>query len=767
MMLPNHRRRLSAGTTTPSPVATVAAVLVMLHLWTTTVAAPPPMGLPGCPTSCGDVTVPYPFGISANCSFPGFNLTCDRSQDPPRLLLGDGASSFRVTDIFLHNASMRILSGAAVNHTSKWVSEAIGTWAFLDRNGSSWPYALSYHNNKLFAVGCDIQATLLQRNDYTRVVTGCASFCAVDGLSNKAIWGPATDGSDGCHPCTGNGCCKASIPLYYPSYDVHLKKLDPLGHNPVGLWLPNMAFIGEQSRINQVWCQIFRWMYARIRPGAPSPLQHLVPVMLEWAMASAPPAQPGEVADNTSRCLTVGASSACKSRYSYCHNMNTPFRSGYSCQCSEGFDGNPYLSDGCQDINECADPHNHNCYGECINKPGTYECRCPRGFRGNSSMINGCVKTSEGLSIALGVGSGAIVLFIVVSTAFIISKVKERRKKRLRQRFFKQNRGQLLQQLVCQNADIAERMIITLEELEKATNNFDKSRELGGGGHGTIYKGILSSQHVVAIKKSKIVIQREIDEFINEVAILSQVNHRNIVKLHGCCLETEVPLLVYEFISNGTLYNHLHVEGPLSISWKDRMRIAVETTRALTYLHSLVSKPIIHRDVKSPNILLDDNLIVKLSDFGASRYIPIDQDEVQTSVRGTLGYLDPMYSSTGLLTEKSDVYSFGVLLIELLTRKKPDSYRTSQGFGLANHFVSLLSEDNLVQILDPQVYKEGDGEIIDISLLAAICVKFRSDDRPTMRQVEMTLESIQASKEFSSEATEDDDDDDISCDELD
>jgi len=352
---------------------------------------------------------------------------------------------------------------------------------------------------------------------------------------------------------------------------------------------------------------------------------------------------------------------------------------------------------------------------------------------------------SAGLIAIIAISSGFGLLFSILGVANIINKLKQRRAKLRRQKFFKRNHGLLLQQLISSNKDIAERMkIFSSEELEQATNKFDQNRIIGGGGHGTVYKGILSDQRVVAIKKSKIVVQREIDQFINEVVILSQTNHRNVVKLFGCCLETEVPLLVYEFISNRTLSYHLHGQYENPLPWNDRLRIALETARAIAYLHGAASISVFHRDIKCANILLTDTLIAKVSDFGASRSISTDETGILTAIQGTHGYLDPEYYYTSRLTEKSDVYSFGVILAELLTRVKPVfSSHTSEAKGLASHFVTRVKDYRLSDILDPQIVEDGgskDAEVI--ARLAEACLNLKGEERPTMRQVETTLEDV-------------------------
>ncbi|KAF7849152.1 hypothetical protein BT93_L1184 [Corymbia citriodora subsp. variegata] len=319
---------------------------------------------------------------------------------------------------------------------------------------------------------------------------------------------------------------------------------------------------------------------------------------------------------------------------------------------------------------------------------------------------------------------------------------------KLKEQYFKQNGGLLLQQQLDEpDKTTKATKIFSAEELEKATNSYHESRIVGRGGYGTVYKGLLPNDMVVAIKKSKLVDQSQIEQFINEVIVLSQINHHNVVKLLGCCLEIEVPLLVYEFINNGTLFDHIHdPKNSSKLAWKTRLRIASETIGVLSYLHSVASIPIIHRDVKSANILLAANYTVKVSDFGASKLIPLDQTQLFTMVQGTWGYLDPEYLHTSQLTEKSDVYSFGVVLVELLTGKKALSFdRSEEERSLATYFLSSLKNEKFFQIIAEVIANEGiNKQVREVANLAKRCLTIKAEERPTMKEVAIELERLRA-----------------------
>ncbi|CAL5029619.1 unnamed protein product [Urochloa decumbens] len=492
--------------------ATMGAL--MFHLLATALAGP--IALPGCPESCGEIGVPYPFGIGHGCFYEGFNLTCDNNE---KLFLGDGVE---VLNISLPHGTVHVRSKILLSDSPGFN----GSWSGLAATG---PFMVSSRGNWFVAFGCNIVAEIIPYGSAGYGST-CAAKC-VDVQQNST--GPS---------CSAIGSCQTTIGWGVHSYDIQVRQLMN-GRKPSGIRPHKAAFIVDND------------------------------------------------------CFT------------YYFDENYDQR---RCNCSQGYEGNPYIRDGCQDIDECSQPDVYSCHGTCINVPGTYKC---------SSKTS--IRSLPGVITIIAISGGFGLLFSLLGVTKISKKLEQRRSRKLKQKFFKKNHGLLLQQLISSNKDIAERTkIFSLEELEQATNKFDQNRILGGGGH------------------------------------------------------------------------------------------------------------------------------AKVSDFGASGSISIDETGILTAIQGTHGYLDPEYYYTSRLTEKSDVYSFGVILAELLTRLKPVfSSHSSEGTSLASHFASLIRDNRLSDILDPQIVEEGGTEDAKaVARLAEACLNLKGEERPTMRQVETTLEDVQSSK---------------------
>ncbi|CAH9118195.1 unnamed protein product [Cuscuta epithymum] len=291
-------------------------------------------------------------------------------------------------------------------------------------------------------------------------------------------------------------------------------------------------------------------------------------------------------------------------------------------------------------------------------------------------------------------------------------------------------------------------------ELEEATDNFHVSRELGDGAFGTVYYGKLRDGREVAVKRLYDLNRKNICLFFNEVEILSRLRHPNLITLYGCTSSHSHALLVYQFVPNGTVSDHLHGERAKErlLTWPIRMRIALETAGALSYLHASHT---IHRDVKTTNILLDGDFRVKLADFGLSRLLPGDVTHISTAPQGTPGYVDPEYHECYRLNERSDVYSFGVVLIELISSMPAvDISRQKHEVNLASFAMTKMLSHDLRGLVDPSLVGIGnDGSkviemMIAVAELAFRCLQAENEMRPSMDEVLEKLEEIYHGGEF-------------------
>ncbi|XP_037449791.1 wall-associated receptor kinase 2-like [Triticum dicoccoides] len=688
------------------PWLTFSATLLLLASIKSSTASR--MAKPGCQETCGNLTIPYPFGIGQGCFYgQGFDVSCENN----RVFMHNSSSRMEIYNISLVGGQARVSTLIASKCSYKNGTDT--DWGVSSNTADL--FTISSKANKLTVVGCNTLAFLGGFNEH-RAGAGCFSMC------------PDKQGVDGSGQCSGMGCCQTSIAPNLNSLNIGFD--DRYNNSEVRDFNPcSYAFVAEQD-----W---FRFEASYLDDDKfREKFKDEVPAVLDWVVGH-------ESCDEAVKNTT---SYACISKNSHC--IMSANATGYLCTCNNGFAGNPYLEEGCQDINECRFPDQYPCHGICSNAIGDYICSCNSGTSSIDPKRETCkqITVSERARLTkmfIGISACAVILLICIFALLI--ECQKRKLVKEKKIFFQQNGGLLLyEQIRSKQVDTVR--IFTREELENATNNFDSSRELGRGGHGTVYKGILKDGRVVAIKRSKVMNMDQKDEFAQEMVILSQINHRNVVKLLGCCLEVEVPMLVYECIPNGTLFELMHGKNRrLSISLDTRLRIAQESAEALAYLHSSASPPIVHGDVKSPNILLGDNYTAKVTDFGASRMLPTDEIQFMTMVQGTIGYLDPEYLQERQLTEKSDVYSFGVVLLELITMKFAIySDSTGEKKNLASSFLLEMKENGLQFILDKNIL-DFEAELLqEIAQLAKCCLSMRGEERPLMRDVAERLRSIRS-----------------------
>ncbi|CAN6382115.1 unnamed protein product [Urochloa humidicola] len=654
-------------------------------------ATPPQAPPPGCSSICGNVTIPYPFGLSEGCSWDeSLTLDCNHSFSPPRPYYGP----FEVNSITVETGEMRVwteISSICFNSPNTTSDDDTYSWWF---NFTGTPFLVKQGKNEFTGIGCYTMA-LLRGKDDGSYFSGCVTTCT------SLVQAMSADNSNG---CTGIGCCQIPTPSDLNKIEVDWQGMG--NNNPAWNYSPcSYAFVAEKG-----W---YKFSVNHLNGTGKMKFDQQVgeraPLVLDWA-------------------INISRGGACASSNSY--RLSVRHGQGYLCNCSKGYAGNAYVTEGCKNINECQ-LQLYSCPtgSSCTDTEGNYKCQCKFGRRGEN--CHPILRTH------------AVVVLAIFAASLLLSlllwSIHKYRKQRMKTAFFDKNGGKILK-------DAAGIKTFTEVQIEKFTNNYNTL--IGKGAFGKVFMGTTEEKEQVAVKCS-IIQDKELrgrnnrqqgDDMVNEITFQFRNSHPHLVRLVGCCLETNIPMLVFEYIAKGTLYNLLHVETDTVLLLPTRLKIAIGSAQALAYIHSHGDQDRIHGDVKSTNILLDINLMLKVSDFGSSKLLSIDKYAM--AVAADMSYVDPMYMKTERFVKKSDVYSFGMVLLELITRKTI-KYGENKINSLPLNFAKYFKhKGNAREMYDAEILSHDGAEchhcmecLDKIGALAVRCLNEDVDERPTMAEV--------------------------------